>query len=357
MYCVGLAALAAGIGVALGVRGPLPAATSLLALALLHVFAENQITDLTRRARLERRRDALHRGDGRVPRRPVGARRAARRRPRAASTCRTSCTGSGASCSSTARCSRSRARQLGRGVLGHRRHRATRRPARLLLAALPTALVYSIVNVVLVCGVVALSTGQRFRDVIRVGSREYLVYYPFALLGVFLGPAVPRLPAGPGPAVPGPDPRGPPGVLLVPRAQALARGDGAHPRRRARGEGPVHRRSRRAGRRVRAVHRPRARHPAGPARAAAARGAHARRRQARRAEPPAQQAGQAHRRGVRDRAQARGRLGGDPHHASSSSRRSRRAPRARPRSSRRSPTTTVSRSSRTSSRSPTRTTR
>ena len=50
MYCVGLAALAAGIGVALGVRGPLPAATSLLALALLHVFAENQITDLTRRA-------------------------------------------------------------------------------------------------------------------------------------------------------------------------------------------------------------------------------------------------------------------------------------------------------------------
>src|SRR3954451_9097734 len=39
-------------------------------------------------------------------------------------------------------------------------------PARLLLAALPTALVYSIVNVVLVCGVVAVSTGQRFRDVI-----------------------------------------------------------------------------------------------------------------------------------------------------------------------------------------------
>ena len=34
---------------------------------------------------------------------------------------------------------------------------------------------------------VALSTGQRFRDVIRVGSREYLVYYPFALMGVFLG--------------------------------------------------------------------------------------------------------------------------------------------------------------------------
>src|SRR4051812_49471412 len=47
VYCVGLAVLAAGIGVALAVRGPLPAATSLLALALLHVFAENQITDLT----------------------------------------------------------------------------------------------------------------------------------------------------------------------------------------------------------------------------------------------------------------------------------------------------------------------
>jgi hypothetical protein len=60
-------------------------------------------------------------------------------------------------------------------------------PGRLLLAALPSALVYSIVNVVLVCGVVALSTGQRFREVIRVGSREYLVYFPFALMGVFLG--------------------------------------------------------------------------------------------------------------------------------------------------------------------------
>ena len=44
-YCIGLAVLAAGIGVVLAVRGPLPAATSVAALALLHVFAENQITD------------------------------------------------------------------------------------------------------------------------------------------------------------------------------------------------------------------------------------------------------------------------------------------------------------------------
>ena len=65
-------------------------------------------------------------------------------------------------------------RQLGRGVLGHRRHRtrvAGTSPAR----RVPTALVYSIVNVVLVCGVVALSTGQRFRDVIHVGSRDRAV--------------------------------------------------------------------------------------------------------------------------------------------------------------------------------------
>ena len=74
--------------------------------------------------------------------------------------------------------------------------------------------------------------------------------------------------------------------------------------------------------------------PAEPARAAAARGVDARRRQARRPEPPAEQAGQAHGRGVRRRAQARRRLGRDPHRASTSWHRSRRARRARPRSSR-----------------------
>src|SRR4051794_5852347 len=185
VYCVGLAALAAGIGVALGIRGPLPAATSLLALALLHVFAENQITDLT---------------------------------PELGS--------SAGVMLCTAAMVVFRADQSALGVLlvgvagglylPHLLHWEWRKllfncamfslsavssvavfwaiagtgpasPARLLLAALPTALVYSVVNVVLVCGVVALSTGQRFRDVIRVGSREYLVYYPFALLGVFLG--------------------------------------------------------------------------------------------------------------------------------------------------------------------------
>ena len=60
-------------------------------------------------------------------------------------------------------------------------------PGLLLLAAFPTALVYAVVNVVMVSVVVTLATGQRLRDVISVGSREYFVYFPFALLGVFLG--------------------------------------------------------------------------------------------------------------------------------------------------------------------------
>ena len=93
------------------------------------------------------------------------------------------------------------------------------------------------------------------------------------------------------------------------------------------------------------------------ARAAALRRAHARRRQARRPEPPAQQAGQAHRGGVRAGAHARRGVGRDPHAHRLPRARSRRARRAKPRSSRRSRTTAVSRSSRTSWWSPTRTTR
>ena len=63
------------------------------------------------------------------------------------------------------------------------------------------------------------------------------------------------------------------------------------------------------------LHRRRARLHARPPGAAALRGADARHRQARRAEPAAEQAGQAHRGGVRARAHPRGRVGADaqPH--------------------------------------------
>jgi hypothetical protein len=182
-YCLSLAVLAAAIGGALAVRGPMPTASAVLALALLHVFAENQLTDLTEEL------------------------------------------GSSAGvllCTAAMVVFRSEQSLLGVFLVGVAggfylpQIREWRKvifncamfglasvtagavfwaitgtgaasPLRLLLAALPTALVYSIVNVVLVGGVVALSTGQRFRDVIRVASREYLVYYPFALMGVFLG--------------------------------------------------------------------------------------------------------------------------------------------------------------------------
>lgn len=184
-YCVGLAVLAAGVGIALSAREPAPLASAVLALALLHVFAENQITNLSA---------DLTSGVGVML------------------------------CTAAMVVFRSDQSALGVLLVGaagglylpHLRHREWRKllfncsmfalaavssvavfwsiagsgavsPGRLLLAALPTALVYSIVNVVLTCFVVTLATGQRFRDVILVGIREYLVFYPFAVMGVFLG--------------------------------------------------------------------------------------------------------------------------------------------------------------------------
>jgi len=184
-YCVGLAVLVTVVGVVLGVRGPLPALSTLVALSVLHVFAESQSNDSSAN---------------------IAA-------------------GAGAMLCTTAmvvfRADHSALGVLLVGAAGglylpHLLQREWRKmlfnaamfalcavssvavfwwiagtgaasPARLLLAALPTALVYSVVNVALVGGVVALSTGQRYRTVIREASREYLVYYPFALLGVFLG--------------------------------------------------------------------------------------------------------------------------------------------------------------------------
>ncbi|MBM3673643.1 MAG: HD domain-containing protein [Actinobacteria bacterium] len=60
-------------------------------------------------------------------------------------------------------------------------------PAELLLASLPAALAYAVVNLVLVALVIALATGQRLLAMIGLVSKEYLIYLPFAFLGVFLG--------------------------------------------------------------------------------------------------------------------------------------------------------------------------
>ena len=184
-YCVALAVLAAAVGVFLGVRGPWPMVAPLVTLALLHVFAENQITDLTA---------DMASGAGVML------------------------------CTAAMVVFRTDQSAIGVWLVAiagglyypHLRHWQWRKllfncamfplaavpsaamfwtitgggkasPGLLLLAALPAALVYSVVNVLLVCVVVTLDTGQRLRDVISVGSREYLVYYPFALMGVFLG--------------------------------------------------------------------------------------------------------------------------------------------------------------------------
>jgi hypothetical protein len=183
MYCVGLATLAVAIGIVLAVRGPMPEASALIALALLHVFAENQLTDLTDElgssagvllctaAMVVFRSDQSLLGVFLVGVAGGFYLPQIRQWRKVIFNCAMFGIASVSACAVFWAIT-------GTGAVS---------PGRLLLAALPSALVYSIVNVVLVCGVVALSTGQRFREVIRVGSREYLVYFPFALMGVFLG--------------------------------------------------------------------------------------------------------------------------------------------------------------------------
>ena len=184
-YCVALAAVTAALGVVLGLRGPLPAVAPLVALSLLHVFAENQITDLTA---------------------DFGSSAGVMLCTAAMVVFRTDQSALGVLLVGAAgglylphilhwewrkilfNCANfSIAAVSGGAVFWAITGSGHASPGLLLLAALPTALVYSIVNVVLVSAVVALSTGQRLRDLIVVGGREYLVYYPFALLGVFLG--------------------------------------------------------------------------------------------------------------------------------------------------------------------------
>lgn len=184
-YCVGLSVAAAVLGVVLGVRGPLPALAPLLALSLLHIFAENQLTDLTAE---------------------LGSSAGVMLCTAAIVVFRTDQSALGVfvvgvaggfylpqvlnwewrkllfNCSMFAVAAVASAFTFW-AIVGD----GTATPGRLLLAAFPTALVYAVVNVVLVSVVVMLSTGQPLREVVKVGSREYLVYFPFALLGVFLG--------------------------------------------------------------------------------------------------------------------------------------------------------------------------
>ena len=184
-YCVALATGAAGLGAVLGVRGPLPAVAPLLALALLHLFAENQLTDLTAE---------------------LGSSAGVMLCTAAMVVFRSDHSALGVFIVGVAggfylpqvmkwewrkllfNCSMFAIASVGSGlVFWAITGTGKASPGLLLLAAFPTALVYAVVNVVMVSVVVTLATGQRLRDVISVGSREYFVYFPFALLGVFLG--------------------------------------------------------------------------------------------------------------------------------------------------------------------------
>ncbi len=184
-YCVGLAVLATGVGIALTARGPLPALAPVLALAILHAFAENQITYLTTElgssagvllctaAMVVFRADQSALGVFLVA--FAGGLYVVHVRSWEWRKLLFNCSMFPLSAVSGA--------MVFWAILGS----GHASPAELLLAALPAAAVYSIVNVTLTCLVVTLATGQRFRDVIMVGSREYLVFYPFAIMGVFLG--------------------------------------------------------------------------------------------------------------------------------------------------------------------------
>ena len=183
--CLGLAIVATSVAIALGVRGPLPALLPLLVFALLHAFAENQI--------------ALLPGE----------------------------LGSSAGvmlCMGAMVVFRGTDSYLGPMLVGvagglylpHLLHGEWRKllfnssmfglaslagtfvfwavvgngeaaPRELLFASLPAALAYSIVSVILVSMAVALSTDRLFLSVLSVCGRELLAFYPFALLGVFLG--------------------------------------------------------------------------------------------------------------------------------------------------------------------------
>ena len=139
--------------------------------------------------------------------------------------------------------------------------------------------------------------------------------FPFAVLGYLPRSALPLARAGGDVADHRADPHRARDVRVVHAREGSARRNRAAAHPRARAEGPVHRRSRGTGRGVRRLHRRRARLHARPHGAPAVRGVDARHRQARRAEPAAEQAGQAHRGGVRTRAHARRRVGADaePH--------------------------------------------
>ncbi len=184
-------------------------------------------------------------------------------------------------------------------------------PGPLLLLALPAAVVFSIVNIGLY-SLTGLVFFGRFPDVVEIFGPLLPQTYPFSILGVFLGLLYVDY-----------------GVVFVPlfvvpilvarqtfasylqlkesQEAAVRTLIGALEAKDPYTAGHAER-----GRELRAVHRPGAEHVAVAPGAAPLRGTDARRRQARRAEPPAQQAGQADRGGVRCRPPARRRLGRDP---------------------------------------------
>ena len=127
--------------------------------------------------------------------------------------------------------------------------------ALLLLATVPTALVYFAANVVMVSFAVARLRGEPMRGILRQLAGWQFQIYPFAFLGVVIGALYVDVGAAVVPLVVAP-------ILVARQAYAAylrreggERGGHGHARAGARDEGPVHGRARRARRDLRGVHR------------------------------------------------------------------------------------------------------
>lgn len=183
--CVVLGVVAAAVAVGLGLRGPLPALAPLLVFGVLHVFAENQSANLPNNSATNAgfmicmaaivvfRESGSYLGPALVG--MCGGlywphvRRLEWRKVLFNSAMF------------------SLATVVGTAVFWALVGGSSGRPAALLLASLPSALAFSVVNLALLSAVVSLASGQPLRAMLTDLGKNHLQIYPFALLGVFLG--------------------------------------------------------------------------------------------------------------------------------------------------------------------------
>ena len=111
----------------------------------------------------------------------------------------------------------------------------------LVLLAFPAAVVFMVLNLGMF-GLTGVVFTGKYPNLIDIFGPLIPQTYPFSILGVVPGPAVRGLRRRLRAPLRRPDPRRPPDLRVLPRAQGVAGSGGPHAHRRARGQGPVHRR-------------------------------------------------------------------------------------------------------------------